>query len=78
MTLTFTERMELTVPANASPDLGRIVVENADGTRAIFFLTLTTNGNGKPTLEVVGKKKDGTETKGKAAADWQVCYLPGE
>jgi hypothetical protein len=70
MTVTVTDRLELTVPANASPEIARVVVENADGTRAIFFLTLTTNGHNKPTLEVTAKKTGGGETKGKAAGDW--------
>jgi hypothetical protein len=63
-------RLEL-VTDNVTKEVARLVVENDDGTRAVFFITLTFNKHKKPCLEVVGKRKGaGVESEGHACGDW--------
>lgn len=64
------ERLEL-VTDNVTKEVARLVVENDDGTRAVFFVTLTFDKKKKPRLEVVGKRKGGTESEAHVGADWQ-------
>lgn len=71
-----TDRLELTTDTNDGKgrELARVVVDKGDGTKAVFFVTLTFNGNGKPVLEVIGKRKDGSESSGRAVADFKKLH----
>jgi hypothetical protein len=63
-------RVEL-VTDNVTKEVARLVVENDDGTRAVFFVSLTLDKNKKPRLEVVGKRKGaGKESEAHVGGDW--------
>lgn len=52
-------------------EVARLVVTNADGKKAIFFLTLKPAKGKKVTLEVIGKRRDGNENRKQTTAEYQ-------
>jgi hypothetical protein len=62
-------RVEL-ITDNVTKEIARIVVENDDGTKAFFFVSLSFDKKKKPRMELIAKRKNATESEAHVSGDW--------